>query len=49
MSYRLASLENLRDANIVLAEFLKLRTAEDIPVDTPLINFVKFLLQTLEV
>ncbi|KAF0689536.1 Aste57867_19039 [Aphanomyces stellatus] len=40
---QLAALENLRDANVVLTEFLAKK-----PLDTPLINFVKFLLRTLE-
>ncbi|KDO24839.1 hypothetical protein SPRG_09672 [Saprolegnia parasitica CBS 223.65] len=40
---QLICLENLRDANIVLTEFLAAR-----PLDTPLINCVKFILRTLE-
>ncbi|EQC35404.1 hypothetical protein SDRG_07114 [Saprolegnia diclina VS20] len=40
---QLICLENLRDANVVLTEFLAAR-----PLDTPLINCVKFILRTLE-
>ncbi|OQR94300.1 hypothetical protein ACHHYP_01530 [Achlya hypogyna] len=40
---QLVCLENLRDANIVLKEFLAAR-----PLDTPLINCIKFILRTLE-
>ena len=43
MINRLLSLENLRDANIVYEKFL-----ENIKLDTPLINFLRFLLLTLE-
>ncbi|OQS03058.1 hypothetical protein THRCLA_21250 [Thraustotheca clavata] len=40
---QLICLENLRDANIVLKEFLSIR-----PLETPLINCVKFILRTVE-
>ena len=44
----LLCLKNLRDANVVLVEYKALWATKGLALDTPLLNFTSFLLQTLE-
>jgi hypothetical protein len=49
MRCRLLSLENLRDANVVFEKYLEAYANKGSKVEGPMINFLRFLLLTLEV